>query len=78
MCNNDTYQTRDLGEASALMSLGQKIIRIDKQGAICWFVFSGKNQCQQITNEFWFGGCMVDAKIYYDSMVKLKNRIFSS
>jgi hypothetical protein len=78
MPNNDTYQTRDLGESSALVARGQRIIRIERVGSICWFVFSGKKDCQIITNEYWFGKCMVDAKTFKDATAKLKNRIFSN
>ena len=78
MTNNDTYQTKDLSEAAALLTLGQKIIRIDREGGICWFVFSEKFKCQEISNSFWFDDCLVDAKSYYDSITRLKNRIFSN
>lgn len=74
----NTYRTRDLAESAALLTLGQKIIDIEKIDRVCWFIFDDFNKCQEISNRFWYDRCLVDAKTYYDSIVRLKNRIFST
>ncbi len=74
----ETYRTKDLSEASALLTLRQKLIDIQREGKVCWFIFENKRSCEKIANGFWFGVCMVNAKTYYQAMVTLKNRIFST
>lgn len=74
---NSTYRTKDLAESAALITLGQKIIDIKKIDRVCWFIFDDLEKCQEITRCFWYDRCPVDAKTYYDSIVRLKNRIFS-
>lgn len=71
------YKTKDLAEASALLAKGQNLIRFQKEGSIYWFVFQDSSERQDIVNSFWFGECLVNARIYYQSMIVLKNRIFS-
>lgn len=73
----DTYVTKDLAESALLLSKDQKLIRLDRQGRVVYFVFSDKKACQELSNQFWFSECLVDAKRYYESMTTLKNRIFS-
>jgi len=75
---DNTYKTKDLAEASTLLTLGQKIISIERENNICWFIFNDLKTCQKISNDFWFGECLVDARSLHDSTNKLKNRIFSS
>jgi len=78
MPNNDTYRTKELSESAVLLTLGQKIVDVEKIDRICWFIFADSKKCREIANQFWYGQCLVDAKSYYDSIVRLKNRIFSS
>lgn len=75
---NDSYATRDLAEASLLLTKKQKLIRLDRQGKIVYFIFSGKERCEELSNQFWFGDCLVNAKSYYEAMATLKNRIFAN
>lgn len=75
---NSTYRTKELSESAALLTLGQKIIDVEKIDRICWFVFDDFDTCQKIVNQFWYDRCPVDAKTYYDSITRLKNRIFST
>ncbi len=74
----EKYKTKDLAEASALLTRSQKLIDIEREDKICWFVFENKRSCEKIATDFWFGICMVNAKNYYQAMVTLKNRIFST
>ena len=77
MITDNVFRSRDLSESALLLALGQKIIRVDKVGSICWFTFEDQDKCQEISRQFWYGHCLVDAKKYYDSLTRLKNRIFS-
>lgn len=71
------FRTKDLAESAIIFLLGQQLIDIEKINGICWFIFDNYQKCKEISNNFWFGKCLVNAKDYYDTINKLKNRIFS-
>ncbi len=75
--NKNEYTTRDLAEASLFLSKGIKLLRLDRQGKTVYFIFSDKTSCETLSNQFWFGECLVNAKSYYEATHTLKNRIFS-
>lgn len=72
------YSTKDLGEAGALIVKKQKLIRMDREGKTCWFVFENKDECAKLSSDFFFGGLQVNAREYYEALGRLKNRIFST
>ena len=71
------YRTKDLGEASALMAKGQRLINLERKDGICWFLFEDKQKCEKLSNNFFFGELLVNARDYQDAMTRLKNRIFA-
>lgn len=75
--NQNIYKTKDLAEASALIVEGQNLITIDREQNICWFVFNNKSQCESISNKFFFGGLLINAREFSNTMRLLKGRIFS-
>lgn len=75
--NQDTYKTRDLSEAAALLLQSQQLVKIERDKAVCWFVFENKDNCTKISNDFFFGSLMVNAREYHGAMGRLKNRIFA-
>lgn len=79
MSKNQTefYKTRDLAESAALIVNGQKLTQVEKEGKVCWFIFEDEDKCKQISNQFFFGKLLVNAREYYEATARLKNRIFS-
>lgn len=73
----EEYKTKDLAEASVLIVKEKKILRVERQDRICWFVFEDKEECEKIVNDFWFGDCLVNARDFQRAQNILKNRIFS-
>lgn len=71
------YSTKDLGEAGALLVKEQKLIRMDREGKTCWFVFADKEECKRLSNQFFFEELLVDAREFYEALNRLKHRIFS-
>ena len=71
------YKTKDLAEASLLLVKNQKLIRLEREGRIVYFVFGNKKTCEELSNQFWFGECLVNAKSYHEATITLKNRIFA-
>lgn len=72
------YKTKDLPESAALVYKNRQLLRIERQGKICWFVFDNKEECEKLSNDFFFGEFIVNARQYYEIIVRLKHRIFSN
>ena len=71
------YKTRDLAESAALLIKNQRLIHFERIGKICWFYFEDKTKCAAISNEYFFGSLLVDAREYHQAITRLKNRIFA-
>lgn len=73
---NQEYKTKDLAEASALITNKEVLLRINRVGSVCYFVFENKEKCSKVSNDFFFGNLQVNAREFYESTIRLKNRIF--
>lgn len=73
----DIYKTKDLAEAGVLIIKKQKLIRMDREGRICYFVFENKTECEKLSSQYFFGEILVNARNYYETLNILKSRIFS-
>lgn len=73
---NKVYKTKDLPSASFLVTVGKKLIEIERIDGKCWFIFAG-DDCEQLVNEFYFGHSYSQLKSFYDAMQSLKTRIFA-
>lgn len=73
----EIYRTRDLAESAALIVQHQRLIQVEREGRICWFLFENKETCEQISNQFFFGELSVNARDYQEAIARLKNRIFA-
>lgn len=70
------YKTRDIGEATALLTLKRKFLRLDNDGDFFWFVFKDK-KTSLIADRYWSGALKVGAKDYNNCFKDLKDRIFA-
>lgn len=70
------YFTKDLGEAAAIVAMGVKLDRLEKDSSFCWFVFDRKS-CEEISAKYWSGELQLDAKKYNESLRSLKDRLFA-
>lgn len=73
----ENYRTKDLAEAAALIVMRRELLNMVREGKICWFIFSDKKRCEEISKQFFFDTLLVNARDFYDAMIRLKNRIFS-
>lgn len=71
------YKTRDIGEAGILILKQQRLITIERQGDTCWFVFEDQNICKDLSNKYFFGNLLVNARDYKETLDRLKSRIFA-
>lgn len=70
------YRTKDLGLASAILAKGIKLLRIERESDICWFIFN-ETDATPVAENYWSGELQIDAKSYNEAMRTLKTRIFS-
>ena len=73
----DKYKTKDLGEAAALICKTSELLGLQKDGKVVWFIFSNPASCKAISNKYFFGELLVNARDYNESLKLLKNRIFA-
>ncbi len=73
---NQRYITKDIGEASTLLSKRFKLIEVDRKNGICWFVFP--SNAEKVAHSYWFDSVQVNAKDFYESFQTLKRTIFST
>lgn len=70
------YVTKDIGEASAILASGIKLLRLEQDGQFFWFIFQGKDTIKT-ADKYWSGDLAVIAKNYNDSYKTLRDRIFA-
>lgn len=75
---DNKYITKDLGESAALLIKGKRLISHNWVGKICWFYFENEEECKELSNEYFFGEFMVNARVFHEMETRLKSRIFSS
>jgi len=77
--NNTTneYQTKNIGEAAGFIARDIKLIRINRENEVCFFVFDNKSKCEQLSRDFFFGELLVNARIFFESEKRLKQLIFT-
>lgn len=75
--SEDEYRVKDLGEAAALLCKSAKLLRLEQEEGFSWFIFQSKDICQIISNNYWFGELLINAKSYQDALRTLKDRLFS-
>lgn len=73
----EIYKTKDLAEASMLVVKKQKMTTIEREGRICWFIFSNRADCEKLANEYYYGEIQVNARSFHEAMSRLKGRIFA-
>ena len=69
------HKTKDLPEVAALIINKQKLIKIQRDGSICWFIFEHSPKCEEISTEYYFGNLLVNAREYYETMKMLKGKV---
>lgn len=82
----DTYSTKDLHFAAFLQVKGVPIKKLEQYGRIddeqnpVYFIFDGREKCEQLEDIFWNGTgeeIMVNAKDYFTVIRDLRARVYS-
>lgn len=75
---NRTYKTKDIGVSAMLLTLGIPLVNINKSNETVFFEFSQDEKCKELSNQYWFGSCLVNAKEFHQNLGILKGQIFKS
>ena len=71
------FKTKDLYEAAFLYADRRKLVRLERDGNIFWFVFADRETCERVSLAYWQGEIDTNAKEYADAIRTLKDRIFA-
>ena len=74
-----TFQTKDLGEAAALDAVGLSMVGLEPNGdgKSFNFIFADADRSAAVARQYWSGALCVSARNYADSMRRLKDRLFA-
>lgn len=72
------YKTRDISECAVLLIKNQHLLSFERIGKICWFYFAEPTKCKEISNNYFFGEILVNAREFEQIRQKIINRIYSS
>lgn len=76
--NGSVYRVKDIGEAAAQLCNSSKLLGLEKDTDFFWFVFSNENNaCDEISNKYWFGDLLINAKTFHESLRKLRDVLFA-
>lgn len=72
------WATFDLGCSAALVSVGFKLISLDKSNPQkVQFLFQREDNIEQIVTNYWADQLTINARTFFNNIKMLKNRIYS-
>ena len=71
------YKTKDLPEIAVFLIKKQKPVKVEQENGIYWFTFNAKNT-EKISNDYYYGELLVNARDFYETMKMLKGKIVAS
>lgn len=74
---NNYFLTKDLSLGALLYAAGVELVRVDRQGKLCWFVFGNRETCEKLQRQFFAKSAQVNAKEYADAIRTLKDLVFA-
>lgn len=74
---NNTFITKDLGEAAVLLTKGFTLLDTEWKGEVAYFSFNNGSAAREIAKEYNFGGIQVTAKSFHDNLVLIKRKILA-
>jgi len=73
-----TYKTKDIGESAMLLTLGIPLIQPHRINKVVFFEFDEVEKCKELSKQYWFGDCLVNAKVFHQNLGVLKGQIFKN
>jgi hypothetical protein len=76
--NNSEYISRDLGEVTALVTLGCPFRSINWKDDVAYFSFANRTRCEAFHEEYAFGQLTVPARAYFDNLRMIKRQLYTN
>ncbi len=70
----NSTKIKDLYLAAFAYSKGKRLIKMERDGRTCWFLFE---KCDDLVDEYWTDVALWKIKTYADSIRTLKDLIYS-
>jgi hypothetical protein len=74
----EVFSNNDLGLTGALVSLGHKLMEVDKTMPRASFLFERTAGLEHDTELYWLGDLRIEPKTYFDSLKGIKSRLYSN
>lgn len=75
--DDNYYYTSDLGLATALLTSGAVLVRVDTENPKrAVFIFVKSTELDAVVDDFWTGTLLVSARRYFENTKMLKSRIY--
>jgi hypothetical protein len=71
------FETKDMYIAAMLYSLGLKLDEVKRDGRRCWFIFSDREKCEKLQQQYLSKSLRANLKEYADSIRTLKDIVFT-
>ena len=71
------FETKDLGVSAILLSYDIPLVRTAYNGKEVYFYFDNKEEAERLAHQYNFGGLMVQARKFHDSMILIKREILA-
>ncbi len=76
--NQKPFQTYDLGISAALITLGYRLLDLDKSNPRkVQFHFIFEESIEEVVNSYWSDNLEVNPRTYFDNIKMLKNRLYT-
>lgn len=74
----NTYETSDLGLATAFLAIGHELLEVDKSHPRrASFKFACNEDANVDANDYWNNKLQVSALAYFEAMKRLKTRLYT-
>lgn len=70
------YQTKDLGEAAALLTSGIAMLDLVWRDSKAYFVFEDPMECRRLAQEYFFGSLQLPVRFYYENVRTIKRKLY--
>lgn len=74
----NNYRVKDLYLAAYLYGEGLELHGVEREGKVCWFSFTNKEQCEELVSLYWKNQAVSKVKSFTDAIRTLKDLIYSS
>ncbi len=77
MSDNNTYKVKDLYLSAYIYASQKPLLRVEREGSTCWFVYGDKASCEALASAYWANTAVGNVKAIVDAIRSLKDLVFA-